>query len=192
MSNPKPDNKDKENVEQVEDITNTFVDINSKIASGQTIGAKRALTSSWRDSVPELPIRFAVILVGLNKDNIREIVKRSRKNKTSPKLKLVWENNKIEVWTSQGKKLHLGNLPSSDALMLLDLGTKAKRYKPKFLELDTDDSGEVDYLAIELVRPESNTDEANAMAMVSALENLIDQADGEPIDLGLEPDEEKD
>ena len=180
MSNPK-DNKNQD------DNVNPFIDINSKIASGQTIGAKRALTNSWRDSVPELPVRFAVILVGLNKDNIREIVKRSRKNKTSPKLKLVWKDNKIEVWSSQGKKLHIGNLPSSDALMLSDLGKKAHRYKPKFLELDTDESGEVDYLAIELVRPEPSGNEFNNNAMVEALENLIDQTgDGEPIDLGFD------
>ena len=172
------------------DEKDIFSDISEKISSGQHIGAKRALTNSWRDAVPDLPVRFAVILVRLDRDNTRTILKRMRKSKTKPNLRLVWEDDHIEVWTSRGTPIRIGDLPVSDSIMMNDLGDKAKKYKPQLLEINTsDETGEIEYLAIELVRPDTKSEkEASSKAdMISAIEAIAENLP-DSIDLGFDKD----
>lgn len=166
-------------------MSDRFSEISDKLAEGQTIGAKRVLTSSWRDAVPELPVRFAVILVRLDKDAVKALLKRMRKSKSKPGLKLDWKEDRIEVVTSRGKTLRIGDLPISDSMMMTDLGDKAKKYRPQLLQIQQTESGDIDYLAIELVRPETKAEQqATAAAMVSALEEIAETGE-ENIDLGF-------
>lgn len=167
-----------------------LLNISDQISAGKITGAKQTLTRSWRDAVPELPIRFAVILVDLDKTAVKGLLQRMRKNKSTPRLKLEWkkDKNKIEVHTSQGKTFRIGNLPASDSIMLLDLGKKAKKYKPKLLEIKQDENGEINYLAIELIRPETSVETQAAAAIADAVESINDSLD-EEIDLGLEWEE---
>jgi hypothetical protein len=168
------------------DNQNPLTEIAEKIASGQTVSAKRTLTQTWRDAVPSLPVRFAVILVRLEKKTALEIIKRMKKTQSPPQIILKWEKDRVEVWTARGKKLHLGDLPSSDTLMLSDLGEQAKKYRPQILEIKTDDQGVVEHIAIELVRPETKTEKENQISqtsMIEAVEEIAENSKGIDLDL---------
>lgn len=165
---------------------NPVTDITEKIASGQSLAAKRALTRAWREAVPDLPVRFAVILVRLNEEGVSKLIQRMKKSGSLPGLKLIWHKNKIEVWTSRGKSFYIGDLPSSDALMLSDLGDQAKKYRPKLIEISTNDDGSVDYLAIELIRPETVAEKKTSQTqtpMIEAIEEIAENIDNVNLDL---------
>jgi hypothetical protein len=130
--------------------------VDKALASGSISQAKRAFNQNWREAVPELPLRFSVILEDLNLENVYELLKMKRKDKM-PQLKLQIVKNRTAVQMVRGRKLIIGFLPKRDSSLLDQLGDKAfKLYQPRILEAPRKDDGSLAYLAVELVRPESN------------------------------------
>jgi hypothetical protein len=130
--------------------------VDKALASGSISQAKRAFIQNWREAVPELPLRFSVILEDLNLENVYELLKMKRKDKM-PQLKLQIVKNRTAVQMVRGRKLIIGFLPKRDSSLLDQLGDKAfKLYQPRILEAPRKDDGSLAYLAVELVRPESN------------------------------------
>lgn len=170
-----------------EEKTNPLPEISDKISLGQGVGAKRSLTKAWREAVPEIPVRFAVILVRLDEKSVLEIIKRMKKSDSPPQLKLEWRKDRIEVWTSRGKKIRIGDLPSSDSMMLFDLGGKAKKYRPQIIEIKTSEDGEIEHFAVELVRPETESEKNSSPSQTSIIEAIEDIAENvDKIDLDLD------
>lgn len=138
-----------------EKLTRMQRKVSEGIEQGRGPAAKAALSRSWRDAVPELPIRFSVALKKPDHKATRELLRRARKNAGSaPPLRLVRENDRTYVETVRGKRLRIGRLPSSDARLLEAFGRDAKLYRPQILEVRYDDDNRVRYVAIELVRGE--------------------------------------
>jgi len=130
--------------------------VQESLDRGAVSQAKRAFTQGWRETVPALPLRFSVILVRLNRKSIKDVLRLWRKNKgQAPQLKLDWGEETVQVRMARGRKLVLGCLPASDAELLRDMGPKAQKlYRPQLLEVRRTETGEIDYVAVELVRPE--------------------------------------
>jgi hypothetical protein len=122
---------------------------------GRAPAAKAALTRSWRDAVPELPVRFSVVLTKIDEAAVSELLRRARRNRgSSPPLRLRKKQGVIVVETIRGARLLLGQLPKSETQLLSDFGADAKLYRPQLLEVRYDDDNRIRVVAIELVRPE--------------------------------------
>lgn len=154
MTDNMPEEEVKEKHEEVEDQGQKLADkVEEHISKGDSSSAKRAFSRSWREAVPELPLRFSVILVKPDKDAIERVMKRIRSGKEGPKLKLVHSREgDWEVRTSSDKRL--GSLPSQDGKLLDEFGADSRLYSPKLLEIRTDEEDNLSHMAVELVRPE--------------------------------------
>lgn len=154
VQNASPEDEAQERHDEVQDQGQKLADkVEEHLSKGDTSSAKRAFSRSWREAVPDLPLRFSVILVKPNKDLIEKVTKRMRKGGGAPKLSLVnTRDGDWEVRTSSGRRL--GNLPSQDAKLLDDLGTDSRLYNPELLEIRSDDEDQFLHIAVELVRPE--------------------------------------
>jgi hypothetical protein len=128
--------------------------VEDKRRQGSISNARAAFSRSWREAVPELPLRFSVILVHTDEKNILRLAKRlGRQSSTPPKLKLIRRHEGyIDVLTSGN--VILGRLPSADSQLLRELGPAAKSYEPQLIEIRNTPEEGLDYIAIELVRPE--------------------------------------
>jgi hypothetical protein len=123
------------------------------LAGGEPERASRALARGWRDAVPELPLRFAVILTGLDAKAIAAALRRSSNRGEPPRLRLRRVEGRIEVLTIRGAR-PLGRLPEREVRMLDELGADAHLYRPQLLEVEHDPEGALVRVAVELVRPE--------------------------------------
>lgn len=130
--------------------------VEAGVERGNVSSAAAAFTRSWRDAVPELPLRFSVILVRVDRRAVAQLIARMRRNKgRPPQLKLDHIDEKtVRVVTARGKRLILGELPHADVKLLVELGKDARLYRPQLLEIRHDEEGKLRYLAVELVRPE--------------------------------------
>lgn len=168
--------------------------VEERLAKGSPDAAKREFTRNWRAAVPDLPLRFSVILVRVKEKEVREVLRKRRENDgTPPQLRLDFdEEGRIKVRMARGAKLRLGDIPASDADLLAQLGKKARRlYRPHLLEVRHDDeTGRLEYVAVELVRAESLEDEevADRLAFQEAVEQIA--AVGAPAE-GSDPDEDR-
>ena len=141
--------------EQQEKLTRMQRQVSEGLADGRVPAAKAALSRSWRDAVPELPIRFSVALKDPKHKATRELLRRARRNEgAAPPLCLRQDGGKTYVETVRGKRLRIGRLPGSDARILEAFGKDAKLYRPQLLEVRYDDENRVRYVAIEMVRGE--------------------------------------
>lgn len=147
----------KEHLSEAEKLIN---EVDEKLDSGSEAAAKNTFNRDWRDAVPDLPLRFSVILSNINIKNIKQILEKTKGYKY-PQLTLFLHEGGISVKMSRGRKLTIGMLPEADSQMLLELGNKAvKAYKPVILELGRNDQGGIIYIAVELIRKEKKSKEA--------------------------------
>lgn len=127
-------------------------EISEHVREGNPGRAESAFRRGWRDSVPELPLRFSVVLVRPDRDVVSAI-HRLINDGSEPELTLQREdNNLVLVMMTSGERV--GNLPALDSRLLLEFGDDADLYRPQVLEIRYDDNGRFDYIAVELVRPE--------------------------------------
>lgn len=159
--------------------------VERNLDAGSLDGAKRAFTQNWREVVPELPLRFSVILVRLNRSNVADVLKLRKKatkeGGSGPQLKLDFdEEGRVKVRMARGRKLRLGDLPHADAELLEQLGKKARRlYRPELLEVRRDkETHEINYVAVELVRAENKKPEEHAgnVAFHEVVERIASEA----------------
>lgn len=132
-------------------------EVEEKLREGQVSQARRRLTAStdsWRDALPELPLRFPVKLVRLDSAAATDLLRRSVRSRGRPPLRLEKRDKGIVVVTSRGKKLEVGFLPQSESDMLLDIDPKLRVFRPRLLDIGRDEEGTVTSVAVELLRPE--------------------------------------
>lgn len=122
---------------------------------GSDIGAKQTFTRHWREVVPEMPPRIAIVLVRLNHKTALKVLERIRDGRP-PELALQGSlEDGLQVKLARGKQERLGNIPVRYLTALRQLGNKALRvYRPQLLEVTRDDQGKISVVAIELLRPE--------------------------------------
>jgi hypothetical protein len=148
--------------------------VDRALASGSMSQAKRAFNQNWREAVPELPLRFSVLLEDVQLDNAYTLLKLRRKNKT-PQLKLAVNRKKVAVQMVRGRKLIIGYLPKRDSSLLNELGERSfEIYQPRILEAPYKDDGSLSYLAIELVNKKSTaqTHEHTPISVQEAFEEV--------------------
>lgn len=128
--------------------------VQESLQRGRVPAAKAALSRSWRDNVPELPVRFSVMLVRLRQEDCAAVLRRLRANHGGrPPLRLLRaRDGSFQVVTKRGKRLVLGELPRGEVKLLRDLGSEADLYRPELLEVRHDSYGQVRAVSIEMVR----------------------------------------
>lgn len=152
MSN-KPDKKEEE--ERIENLNKLVHRVQTSLEEGNPSAAKGAITRNWRDAVPSLPLRFTVVLVRANTADLKKLIQRNKKSKSSsPQLKIVKEKKSYFVRTSRGEKLTLGEMPYDDVQLLEEMGRDAKLFRPRLLEIYYNEQGKVRGVSIEMVRPD--------------------------------------
>jgi hypothetical protein len=146
--------KNSEQGDEVQDQGRKLRDqVEEHLSKGDKTSAKRAFSRSWRDAVPDLPLRFSVILVKTDPEAIEGVAKKMRQGKKAPKLRLV--HTRSGSWEVRATRT-LGSLPAPDGKLLTELGASSRLYRPELLEIRSDEKGDFDYIAVELVRPETN------------------------------------
>lgn len=131
--------------------------VEEKLREGQVPQARRELTAasdSWRDALPEPPLRFPVKLVKLSSSAATELLRRSLKSRGRPPLKLEKREDGVAIVTARGKKLQIGFLPQGEVNMLLEFDPKLRIFRPRLLDIGREEDGSVSSVAVELVRPE--------------------------------------
>ena len=151
--------------------------VQESLQKGRVPAAKAALSRTWRESVPELPLRFSVLLVRTREEDVALVLKRLRANEGGkPPLRLSrGKDGSIRVCTKRGKQLILGELPQGEVRLLRDLGRDASLYTPELLEVRHDDHGKVRSVAIELVRNDRGSEDAIPPQIHEALEAVISE-----------------
>jgi hypothetical protein len=130
--------------------------VDSYLRRGALQTARRAFNKSWRDAVPELPLRFSVILVRPERSVVVAILHMMRNGQSAPQLGFVFDDGAVAVHRVDTTD-RLGQLPTQDARLLSELGAGAELYTPHLLEIRTTSAGRLDYVAVELVRPEERS-----------------------------------
>jgi hypothetical protein len=166
--------------------------VQNSLDEGNMAVAKGALTRGWRDAVPDLPRRFTVVLVRVNIQDLKALIKRNKRNKTSsPQLKIVKKKKSYFVETSRGERLVLGEMPYDEIRLLEEMGKESKLFRPKLFEIYYNDEGKVRGVAIEMVRPDSDkpatrgkrkpeeTFEHTSVQLNEAIDNIILETDEE-------------
>lgn len=128
-------------------------EVSAYVREGKHGRATQAFQRGWRDAVPELPLRFSVVLVRPDRELVAQIHRRLV-DKIEPKLCLqrTDEFSVQVVLADDGQRL--GSLPAQDARLLADLQAPDALYHPQVLEIRYDDQGRFHRIAVELVRPE--------------------------------------
>jgi hypothetical protein len=156
--------------------------VQESLDRGRLPAAKAALSRGWRESVPDLPLRFSVLLLRPREDDVAAVLRRLRANGgRKPPLRLSrGKDGSIRVCTRRGKKLVLGELPRGEVKLLRDLGRDANLYQPELLEIRHDDHGRVRSVAIELIRPGDKHEDSLPQQIHEAIEAVMaEDVDGE-------------
>jgi hypothetical protein len=130
-------------------------EVKAHVREGSSTEAKRAFSRAWRDAVPELPLRFSVILDKPSAEAVTKMVQRSRQTGAPPELRFRRVSDRQVEVTALHARAALGVLPKQDAQLLSELGSEAKIYRPQLLEINNNSDGTLNYIAIEVVRPET-------------------------------------
>lgn len=128
-------------VDQIEDY----------LEQGKQAQAKSLLTRRWRDLVPELPLRFSVVLEQPRAADAFFLGQRLKAGSSAPRLLITEEEGALHVKIARGAVL--GRIPADDAEFLRSVGDDAKLYELHVLEIR--EGGSV--VAVEFVRPELRT-----------------------------------
>jgi len=128
-------------------------EVSEHMREGQPARANQAFARGWRDAVPDLPLRFSVILVRPDRKVITGLDKQLR-DENEPEMCLQRVDlSTVTVNLTEGGQ-RIGNLPADDARLLHELDADAALYRPQVLEIRYNARGRLDHIAVELVRPE--------------------------------------
>lgn len=159
--------------------------VQESLDRGRVPAAKAALSRGWRESVPDLPLRFSVLLLRPREDDVAAVLRRLRANDgRKPPLRLSrGRDGSVRVCTSRGKKLVLGELPRGEVKLLRDLGRDASLYEPELLEIRHDNHGRVRSVAIELVRSGEAQEDSLHPQIHEAIEAVMAEEVEDELDL---------
>ena len=124
------------------------------VRDGRPDAARRVFSQGWRDAVPELPERFPVRLRKLDRDLLGQIARRLVGRSQPPALRFDTLDAHTVVRSVDDDDSVIGQLKSADARYLTGLGEDAALYSPQLLEIGIDDAGNVNSVALSVVRPE--------------------------------------
>ncbi len=129
-------------------------EISSLMADGRSRKAIDALLAGVEDVLPDLPLRFSLLLIRVDSEGIKDYIRQYRKTGSRPTLQLVKPKGSgqfVITW----RKGRIGQLSSEDSDLLRSFGRRRRLYEPRVLEVTySADKLKVETLAIELVRPE--------------------------------------
>lgn len=112
--------------------------------------AAQALVDVFDDCLPELPLRFALVLVRVDERIAAHIADAT---KTKERIDLRLDEGPREGLSVFLGARRVGDLSSQDSDLVRDFGPQAALFTPRLLEILYRD-GELQTLAIELIRPE--------------------------------------
>lgn len=143
--------------DRLADARDLIARIDDNLQQGKAAQAKSLFARRWRDLVPELPLRFPIVLAKPSERAAAKLAQGMKGGQEPPALKLVPRSARhggYVVSTSEGTRL--GDLPAKDAEFLRSLGEDAALYTPHLLELrpPTKETDRPVLIAVELVRPE--------------------------------------
>lgn len=114
--------------------------------------AAAAFEEAMRDCLPDLPLRFSLLLVRPDDDKVEELAED------------VYRQDEVTLHMAEGPRgvlsvyrgeIRLGDLSSRDDELVRGFGDEGRAlYEPRILEILFRDGGELQSVAVELVRPE--------------------------------------
>jgi hypothetical protein len=148
------ENKTSETSEFVAPAGSEFAkEISEHLREGDHGSASRAFARGWRDAVPDLPLRFSVILVRPDRDVIASLYKQLRDGDELEMCLQRVSASEVTVNLVDGGQ-RIGDIPAADARLLHELDADSALYRPQVSEVRYTARGRFDYIAVELVRPE--------------------------------------
>lgn len=121
---------------------------------GKPLQARSVLARNWQDSVPELPLRYPVVLESVSSRFARQLARFLRAGGEKPVLTLALTGSRVARGSVSVSGRRLGDLPQEQAAYLQGLGSSASVYEPRLTAIRLSSEGEVDGVEIEMVRPE--------------------------------------
>lgn len=150
--------------------------VDEYLQKGSTRSATRVFSQSWRETVPDLPLRFSVMLKQVDDAVILDMLAKLRGG-DRPLLALRHRRKLgvIEVVDTVSRKA-LGLLPAQDAQLLIDLKAVRGYYSPHLSEIKINERGRLQYVAVELVRAEEvEQDEQSPVHFHDAVDAFIQE-----------------
>ncbi|WP_217924677.1 hypothetical protein [Miltoncostaea oceani] len=129
--------------EEVEDL----------LREGRPRLATQALIDAFADCLPELPLRFSLLLVRVDEQTALEVAQGIRRG---DKVSLTLTDGPREALSVYWGARRVGDLAASDRELVLEFGEHRALYTPRVLEIlfRPGAGGGLQTFAIELVRPE--------------------------------------
>lgn len=112
--------------------------------------AAQALVDAFDDCLPDLPLRFALVLIRVDERIASEL---ARATQTKEPIGLRLADGPREGLSLYRGERRVGDLSAQDTALVRDFGPQAALFTPRVLEILYRD-GELQTFAIELIRPE--------------------------------------
>lgn len=123
------------------------------LQQGKPLQARSVLARNWQDAVPELPLRYPIVLESVSSRFARQLARFLRAGGGKPELALSLTGSRVPRGSVAVSGRRLGDLPQEQAAYLQGLGESANVYEPRLMAIRLNE-GEVDSVEIEMVRPE--------------------------------------
>lgn len=128
------------------------------------------MSGSWRDAVPELPARFAVVLVRPAIKSVRTLHKRLRAGGDEALVLYKGQRGALDVVVQRTGE-RLGSLPPEDTKLLRELGAELQDWRPRVLEIKFTLRRRLEHIIVDLVHEPSQQQPAPV-----TLHNILDAA----------------
>jgi len=128
--------------------------VDDLLAQGKQQQARSVVARGWQDAVPELPLRYPVVLARPSVRFASQLARYIRVGGDAPELKVELSGKQVIHGTITVSGRRLGELPDSEAAYLHSLGADAEVFTPRLTAIRVSATGESDKVEIELVRPE--------------------------------------
>lgn len=146
---------DKEHADQMGDESGAYrhlEDAGELARAGRPRLAAAAFDQAMRDCLPDLPLRFSLLLVRPDDDQVEEVAE------------AVYRQDEVTLRLAEGPRgvlavyrgtIRLGDLSVRDDELVRGFGAEGLAlYEPRILEILFREDGELQSVAVELVRPE--------------------------------------
>lgn len=125
-------------------------EVDDLIRAGRPRLAQQALEQAVADCLPDLPLRFSLLVRRIDEPQVLALAEAVRASDTVD-IRLRESDGAVQVRWGAGR---LGQLSARDSELLRGFGRQAALYDPRVLEISFGIEGGVSTFAIELTRPE--------------------------------------
>lgn len=159
-----------------DDGRNMIDEVEDLVRAGRPRLAAQALVDAFEDCLPDLPLRFSLLLVRVDEHTAKSVAR------------LIHEGEPISLTLGEGPKSALsvffrdtrvGDLSARDAELVREFGEHAALYTPRVLQILFRPDNTLQAFAVELVRPEQprrpgeGGADSSSVALGGALNSLI-------------------